>query len=610
MESITNTEDMLCNVLILALIVNDSLKSRVWENRKHGSVGVTIALKLNSILIWSKCYGFYLSLKKMQNGIFYVDNIIHTSFQNIFTTESLKFDPIFLKGEERCINKIRKKYFVLTRKNVMKFLKKKSGSHRRSLNKFARELYKASLPGSIKLDKSINVIADLSSKVNMFGNNEWNRIDLSGLNFTDIDLTGVNFSGSNLSNCIFHGADISNTNFESALMLEASFSNIISESTNFYHTDLRKAIFKNCQFVRGRFDWCILSESSFNSVNIRCSSSSNAKWNQINIENSNMNNSDFTGVDFKNSNFKNVESKYSIFNKSTLSRSVFLKCDFSYSLFNMSSIVHTIWNECVAPNIEAKKSNFTGSKISERSIFKKSNFSYSIFDGVKAPKVCFTEVIMDHAKIGYGKFVASCFDGASLKFTDLNSCVFSEFSASGIDLTGSKIFNIRMIKSDLKDSIFVGAEIKNSDLSKANFENSDWQNLYIGETLLEHINNHRIRINDNTELIDCVIEGLNGQFYHYDEDEFMDIMFIEQFESNIKRIENAKLLRKLGILGWVLRFISSEYNIPRKEIRRLHNIKLRNTKELRKYLKILRLEENKGVSLDKYKFMCTRSDLI
>ena len=46
MESITDTEDMLCNVLILVLIVNVSLKSRVRENRKHGSVGVTIALKL------------------------------------------------------------------------------------------------------------------------------------------------------------------------------------------------------------------------------------------------------------------------------------------------------------------------------------------------------------------------------------------------------------------------------------------------------------------------------------------------------------------------------------------------------------------------------------
>ena len=46
-ESTTNTEDMLCNVLILALIVNLSLKSRVQENRKHGSVGVTIAYGVN-----------------------------------------------------------------------------------------------------------------------------------------------------------------------------------------------------------------------------------------------------------------------------------------------------------------------------------------------------------------------------------------------------------------------------------------------------------------------------------------------------------------------------------------------------------------------------------
>ena len=59
-ESTTNTEDMLCNVLILALIVNLSLKSRVRENRKHGSVGVTIAL-------WSKCYGFYPTFFKTES---------------------------------------------------------------------------------------------------------------------------------------------------------------------------------------------------------------------------------------------------------------------------------------------------------------------------------------------------------------------------------------------------------------------------------------------------------------------------------------------------------------------------------------------------------------
>ena len=46
MESATEAEDMLCAVLILAFIANVPLKSRVRENRKHGSVGVTIALKL------------------------------------------------------------------------------------------------------------------------------------------------------------------------------------------------------------------------------------------------------------------------------------------------------------------------------------------------------------------------------------------------------------------------------------------------------------------------------------------------------------------------------------------------------------------------------------
>jgi hypothetical protein len=46
MESITEAEDMPCDVLILAFIANVSLKSRVRENRKHGSVGVTMALRL------------------------------------------------------------------------------------------------------------------------------------------------------------------------------------------------------------------------------------------------------------------------------------------------------------------------------------------------------------------------------------------------------------------------------------------------------------------------------------------------------------------------------------------------------------------------------------
>lgn len=51
MESATDTEDMLCNVLILAFIANVPLKSRVRENCKHGSVGdvVVMTVLINKI---------------------------------------------------------------------------------------------------------------------------------------------------------------------------------------------------------------------------------------------------------------------------------------------------------------------------------------------------------------------------------------------------------------------------------------------------------------------------------------------------------------------------------------------------------------------------------
>ena len=52
MESITNTEDIPCDVLILAKIANVSLKSRVRENCKHGSVGdvVVMTVLINKLI--------------------------------------------------------------------------------------------------------------------------------------------------------------------------------------------------------------------------------------------------------------------------------------------------------------------------------------------------------------------------------------------------------------------------------------------------------------------------------------------------------------------------------------------------------------------------------
>jgi len=143
-------------------------------------------------------------------------------------------------------------------------------------------------------------------------------------------------------------------------------------------------------------------------------------------------------------------------------------------------------------------------------------------------------------------------------------------------------------------STFVGAEVKDSDFSKVNFEDSNWRDLHIKDSIINNINNHRICINDNTEFINCVYKMLDGQFYHYDEDNFMDIMFIEQVEANLKRIANAETMRKLGFLSYALKLFSKGYNISNKEVKKLHTYKLHNKNELKKYLKKLLLEENHG----------------
>ena len=50
MESITEAEDMPCDVLILAFIANVSLKSRVRENRKYRYNNVANSLEIMQII--------------------------------------------------------------------------------------------------------------------------------------------------------------------------------------------------------------------------------------------------------------------------------------------------------------------------------------------------------------------------------------------------------------------------------------------------------------------------------------------------------------------------------------------------------------------------------
>ena len=399
-------------------------------------------------------------------------------------------------------------------------------------------------------------------------------------------------------------ANLSNANFESALIQEAIFCNSTLLNSNFYCTDVSRTSFTDSELTHARFDWSIAISASFRSVNLEFLQAPNSNWQYIKIENSQMSYGDFTKANFQGAQFLEVNFRHSIFNKTLFDKTNFTSCKLSESWFNYATLTHVIWDRCMAQNIEMRYANLTGSKISEYCNFEKADFSYAILDGIKAPRAHFAGAIMENVKIGYGKLAASCLDGASLRFSDLNSCVLSESSCIGADFTGAKLFNIELARSILKSSVLVGTIVQDSSLNQANCEDADWQSAKFTEVIFDNANNHRIKINDNTEFVNCSLKGLNGQFYHYDEDAFMDIMFIEQLEMNIAKIAHAELLHRLGVFSFALRLVSTEYKaIGRKEVRRLHNIKLHNSKELKQYLKNLKIQESPPRDLNKLKIM-------
>ncbi len=531
--------------------------------------------------------------KKMLEGQFNNDLIVDDSFENIINQDEFIFDPVFLKIENYDDSKVRKKYFALTKENLLEYLSLLKKTKNLPLNNFAKELYKASLVKEGKFDPSLNIIADLSSKVNMFGNNEWNRMDLSEVDFTGADISEVNFSGTNLTNCKFKGANLSNSNFECALLNGSILKNIKADNANFQNVDFGNCIIDKSIFMRCNFSWSKFTSVSIMDVIISRARAKRVYFRGAKCDRFTINNSDFSEVDFNGVGFFKLQAFESIFNHSVFNNTKFDFCDIKSSILNSITAVHTLWDNSVVSKSEIRRSNLTGSKFTECNKFDGVDFSYSILDGIKAPRGHFAGAIFDHVKAGYAKFVDSNFENASLKFSDLNSCLFSQSNCQKANFTGAKLFNVGLAGANLKGTTFVGALLDDVDMTKADLHDANWQDLHLRNAVLDKVKNHRIKINNNTEFSDCSYGELDGQFYHYDEDNFMDIMFIEQLENNFKKIQQAEKIRKLGILSYFFKIFFASYRIPQRELRKLYHYRVQTKYALKKYLKsVLANEKN------------------
>ncbi len=582
-------------------------------------------------------------IANMEKGVFYKNYIVQETIKYIFDNGGCSYYPIYQKFIQNVYDLKIKLYITLNKKELDEFLeetKKNNTSANNpnilehnetvpkfilSLNEFAKKKYVESLGKTSNqdpdqtnniddadkyiadsdqdtkihdlsiTDKDKQIITDLSSQVNKFGNNEWKRLNLKGMIFENLDMSYVNFAGSDLSTCRFNNVILNGCNFNCCLLEGAQFVNCDLSDASMIASNLSGASFTEVRFLR----------SNLNRVNAQNNKLKLCNLSYISSELSDWSNSDFDEVKIDGANFAKAKLLKTKFVNSILNNCILNFADFSYlqaselyinnSLANYIILKETTLNKCKFNKLESTKSNWTGTKINEPSTIHEStqftncNFEDSIFDGLKVAASIFIDCSFEEVKIGHGKLYNCDFKGSNFRFAEFNNSVFSQCKAPGSDFSGASIFNTKMSDSIFSDTCFNGAKIIDSNLNNSKFDNSVWFNVHIKNSMMEKIDNHRIKINDVTEFIDCRMISLEGQFYYYDEEGFMEVMFIEQQRTHQQKIE--KLLteaRKWKILTPFLKILSKEYNASVRERNKIILARRRNRNDLRMHYKHLK----------------------
>lgn len=563
-------------------------RKRILDNKRleleEISLTTPISLKILPCLGIKNKFSIYqkvrAELKAMEKGRFSKENIIHESFQNIFNPETFVFDPLYKKWAKPPAQLKKNKYLTLTKNDVLDYLHQTAPGDM-SLNAFAKVNYIKSLPPRKIINKNIQIIADLSSKINIFGNNEWLRLNLHGMDFSGRDLTEVNFCGSDLSGCNFTDSNITYANFECCLLKGAIFKNTIAHNGNFINADLSESTIDSSIFLRAIFSSSFATNLLIEASDLSFTCLSNAIWAGSIIKNSQFDGSEIRKTNFSKSQFDIVSFKQSILNKANITSLNGMNCDFSNAVMYGVKAMKTEWKRSNFKNVQAGEVNFTGAIFSNNCSFENAYLRGSIFDDIKATDLNLKKARLDYAKLGYCQITDGNLIGASMKFAEMGSTTITDSNCTRLDMTGAHLFKAKFMNSCLINSSFYGAEITDSTLLESNFTNANWQNLHIKYSILDHIENSKTTINDNTEIIDCKVHDINDQFYHYGEDNFINQMFIEQQQSNQAKIQIAEKFKKLGfIFPIVYRLFRNKKYLTSSEAKKLCKVRRKNIIQL------------------------------
>ena len=568
------------------LLYNKNLE--LEEIAQKTDIFTKLACKLNISNKESNYYKISKELKQMQQGIFSCKNIIHKTFQNIFTPEYYEFDPVYKRGlKTEYINET-KKYLTLSKEDFLNYCQEFKKNNKLSLNDFARQKYLSSLKNTATLNTNLRITADLSSKVNTFGNNEWNRLDLSNMDLSNMDLSEVNFSGSNLSSCNFANTKINGANFESSVLSKVVFTDCLAYEANLFYADLSECIINHSNFSQTIMSKVNMDKVVINSSNFNYSFLENCNFTNATINNSSFNNTDLHSANFSNLILNSSTMKHTILNNVKLDNAKITACDFTDSLMNNLQAKNSHWQKTKIDKIEAIQSNFTGATLSYNTTICQSNLAGSILDNIKAVNINFSKSILDYTKIAYSKLDQSCFNNASMKFIELNNCSLKKTNCKAINGTGAYLFNVILTKSNCSKSIFYGAKIINSNLRDSIFCKSNWQNLHIANSFLEHLGNNLVLINDNTEIINSITNKIAGKFSYRDHNDIIQSLSMTEQQQQQQKLSRSRKLKKWAIFSSFTLLMPKRYRISRKEIKRLCKTYKDNMSKFTKHVKELK----------------------
>jgi uncharacterized protein YjbI with pentapeptide repeats len=420
------------------------------------------------------------------------NDAMHETFQNIFASEASSFDPAYVRGSSKERRDEKKMYVRVTRKLIEEYVNAVKNTPQLNLNDYVRVSCITSEKDKKEAEGKL-VIADCSSKAGV--NNEWfDRLDLSGLDFSKADLSGAVFAGSDLSGCKFHETNINEASFESAAMKSADFKNVTANNTNFFNCDLSNSTIDDSQFphafmARSNGQEIKVNRSNFDYANIK-----NGQWDEAKLTESTFQHANLEGLSLISAKLRQVQMQHAILDKAVLTECEIVESDLSNVFLREAKAQKAKFVNTVLQEIEAKKIDLTEVELDSFTKLDGANLEAAILRKIKAEGVSFVKANMDMVEAQQANLKEAVLTEANIRFADLTDAILEGTKAQGINASYSVLERVKAQKADFSNAIMMRIQGQQADFTEVNFTDCDLTRSKLQLAILEKVQAEKAKL--------------------------------------------------------------------------------------------------------------------